>query len=395
MRSLKRHYCFRHWTKRALAFCLDFLGFFLTFPFRIFRKTLPSKPVKRILLIRLDHIGDVVMTRPAMRNLRRRFPQAQIDLLISKDIIPLFEGDPVIDTMIGMDPHWFSRKPGWRKILPETRRILSYLRKKKYDLGIDFRGDVRHIALMSLAGIPYRLGYGITGGGFLLSRECDYDFSRHQVFNNLKLLECLGVEQIPESVPFVYSARREKEFWDKFAAEIGWIPRPHILIHAGAGYPSKRWPAGSFAALIHKILEEKLGQVVLIGTLDEISLLPEIMPAAGRLVDLRGKTSLGDLPVLFDHTDVFIGNDSGPAHIAAAQGLDSIVIFSGTNDAGVWHPWNERLRLMTHPVPCAPCEARECPLGHHACVDPISVENVSTALREVLKNKGQNSSERK
>jgi ADP-heptose:LPS heptosyltransferase len=159
---------------------------------------------------------------------------------------------------------------------------------------------------------------------------------------------------------------------------------PRVVIHAGSGYPSKRWPFENFKALIQKIDREALAQIVLIGTEAEKDAAPDLKVSSERLIDLRGKTALQDLPVLLDVCDVFIGNDSGPAHIAAAQGLEIILLVSGTNDIRLWHPWTDRLTLLQHEVPCSPCEVEICPVEGHPCVEEITVDQAFDAFVSVL-----------
>ena len=184
-------YVYRHGLKRIAAAFFDFVGAWLTLPFRHPPANIES--VKKILVIRLDQIGDVVMTRPALKAIQERFPQAEMDALVSSETAPLFSFIPGIHTVIVFKGGWFS--------------ILRLLRLRKYDLAIDFRGDLRNIALMAAAGIPHRLGYGITGGGFLLTHEGRFSRRLHQVELNLQLLSPLKVEsRLDRSNRFEYSS---------------------------------------------------------------------------------------------------------------------------------------------------------------------------------------------
>jgi len=134
--------------------------------------------------------------------------------------------------------------------------------------------------------------------------------------------------------------------------------------------------------LIARVLDQNLAQIFLIGTETEKQEMP-FAPRPG-LMDMRGKTALEELPILFDLCDLFVGNDSGPAHIAAAQGIETVVLFSGTNEAAVWKPWTSRLHLLQHAVPCSPCEAKICPLGHHDCMKKINVDEVFEKIKMLL-----------
>ena len=377
-------YSFKSLWKRILTACFDALGKVCFFALKSLKKPLDLAVVRYILVIRLDHIGDVVMSRPTLRALHKKFPHAAIDLLVTEDIVPLFENSKEIRTVIVAKHGWFNRCASFPQKWSEFWRLLGILKTGAYDVGIDLRGDLRNILLMFLAGIKHTMGYGITGGGFLLSEEIPYDASQHQVRLNLNLLNSFHVAQDNKLLPFEYSPSRTQEFWKKVETLPPTTLLPRIAIHMGSGYPSKRWPFENYRALIREIDREALAQVVLIGTEAEKDAAPDLKLNSERFLDMRGKTTLQDLPVLLDVCDIFIGNDSGPAHIAAAQGLEIILLVSGTNDIRFWYPWTDRLCLLQHEVPCSPCGAEICPVEGHPCIEEITVDQVLNALLSVL-----------
>ncbi len=382
-------YSFKHPAKRFLAALFDFAGGILFFIPRLLKAPLDFSRVQKILVIRLDSLGDAVMTLPALMALRERFSHAQIDLLLTPGTAPLFAGRPEVHEILTMDCAWFSKNRG-ENSSHDLKKTLERIKSTHYDLGIDFRGDLRNILLLALGGIPQRLGYGITGGGFLLTHCGKYNRKIHQVLLNLQLLAPLAVSHSHAGTVFTYPETLKTHFQNSIGRLLPQGPEPRIIIHPGAGYPSKRWPAAKFKSLIEKILEENLGNIILIGTEAEKKVL-NLEFSAGKLTDLRGKTKLEDLPILFDACQMFIGNDSGPSHVAAAQGLPLLILFSGTNESAVWHPWAKSLELISHPVPCSPCESRECPLKHHDCMEKISVEQVFEKARGILSARGARS----
>ncbi|MCM8775714.1 MAG: glycosyltransferase family 9 protein [Candidatus Omnitrophica bacterium] len=385
---LNKHYAFKRWPLRFLAACFDTFGTLLSFPFRWMRPALNPDTIRNILVIRTDGIGDVLMTRPALNLLRQQFPSAKITWVIATDLLPLMQHRAEVDELIGWMHHWFSSNSSLIQILKEGGSLLKRLRAERYDLGIDFRGDLRHILWMALGRIRYRAGYGITGGGFLLTHKPRYPWERHQVLVNHDLLHSLGMSGMGQQMPFVYSKTEEQQFWSGLPMDRWSGLRPRLVIHPAASYPSKCWPPKKFRQLLERILAEGCGSIALIGTADEANRMPELGMADARVLDLRGKTRLQDLPILFDACDLFVGNDSGPAHLAAAQGLEAVVMASGTNDFRFWHPWSERVHLMRYHVPCMPCESRICPLGHHDCLEKVSVDSVFHTIRGVLQAKG-------
>jgi len=338
MDFLKERYNYKRWEKRALAYAVDLIGYTVM---AIGRSLFPEKhleTVNRILVIRLDQMGDIVMTCPAILALKEKYPAAEIDCLIGEENLGLFENEKAIQNLIGFKSHWFSPFADWKSTCRESVSICDRIRKRKYDLGIDFRGDVRNILLMTLAGIPHRLGYGRTGLGFFLSRQEKYSLKDHQVDLNFNLIEHLGVVRKTHVSALPTSQERQNAFRKKFQNELGLKEGVRIIVHPAAGYPSKQWGALKFWELIRKIINEKLGEVILIGTERDQENCPVFELADGKFVDLRGKTELADLPVLFNESDYYIGNDSGPAHLAAAQGLECLLIVSGTSDPQIWKP---------------------------------------------------------
>ncbi|MFH0984236.1 MAG: glycosyltransferase family 9 protein [Candidatus Omnitrophota bacterium] len=377
-------YPFKDPWKRIAVGWFDALGRICFLPLRARHKTLDLAAVRRVLVIRLDHIGDVVMSRPAIRALHKKFPHAAIDLLVTGDIAPLFASSKEIRSVIAAKHGWFDRKASFAQKWSEFWRLVGIVKAGSYDVGIDLRGDIRNILLMFLGQIKHTIGYGITGAGFLLNDEVLHDADQHQVKLNLNLLSSFHVAQDNKLLPFEYSSETAQQFWKKIDVLPPTTLLPRIALHMGSGYPSKRWPFENFRALIQQIDREALAQIVLIGTESEKAAAPDLKLNSERLIDLRGKTTLKELPILLDVCDVFIGNDSGPAHIAAAQGLEVLLLVSGTNDIRLWHPWTERLTLLQHEVPCSPCGAEICPVEEHPCVELITVDQADQAIGAVL-----------
>ncbi len=341
-------YSFKHPFKRFLAASLDQAGK-LIYPL-ISAKTpaFDSAEVKRILAIRLDHIGDVVMTRPALKLLADAFPQAELDLLVSEELLPLLASDPFIHHLIPVTHHWFRRDGFYWDHYQDFPKLSAELKHGAYDLGVDFRGDLRNIFLMERAGIPWRLSYPITGGSFFLTHTDEYNRQSHQVDVNVRLLGKLGISGKPERLPFTYSETRKAEWLEKYSF-LKETLKKRIIIHMGAGDPSKCWPVNYFREIITKTIKTKTAQVILIGTKNERSEMP-VAEYPGQLFDLRGLLPLEDLPVLLDVCDFFLGNDSGPAHIAAAQNIPGLILFSGINDSRVWRPWSDHLEIFERTV---------------------------------------------
>lgn len=348
----------KKWKRAAMGLFDSLCSPFLLFPHK--RKT-PSP--ERVLMIRLDSLGDGVLALPAIHALTQRFPGAQVDFLVNtvnRDLFSIFYPHSNYHVLKSNCPF-------------ERLRMAGRLKQRRYQLGVDFRGDVLNILLMTLAGIPHRWGRRGTGGAFLLTRQIPNPHQKHELLENLELVQTNGLS--------------ERIHWPVFQGRKTQFPMPEkpIVIHVGAGYPSKRWRPDYFLELAEKISEMKLGNPVFIGTEEEGKFFgPYRARIEKKFVDLTGKTTLPELVDAIAQSNLFIGNDSGPAHLAALLNRKMVVVFSGTNDFKRWAPWSSTLRILNHPVPCSPCEEKVCPLNKQICLEEISVDEVLHAVKESL-----------
>lgn len=344
---------------------LDILGGILFFPFRYGLRKPASNP-KNILIVRLDHIGDFVCTTPLFKNIKDRFPKARITALVNSVSKDLALRDPNIDSVIAFSPIHLARGGG-SSGLGGTVRLIRQIRRANFDLGIEPRGDILSILIMWLGGVKYRIGYGITGGGFLLNKVCMYDDSKHVIDRNLALLEALDIP-VSDRSPKIYSNINDRPDVTASGA---------VVIHPFAGAKAKEWPEANFQGLIDRI--RNAGQdVLLVGSASDKSSYKNV-------IDLRGKLTLPQLACLMGQAECFIGLDSGPANMAAALNVPSIIICSGTNIPQLWIPNNPNVRFIFKDVECKPCGLKMCAKNKHECMDSISVDYVVDALRKVVR----------
>lgn len=369
----------------VVVFLFDLIGTVVTVPIRLFRARMP-KDIKRILVIRLDHIGDLLFATPVFRAIKAAYPKVRLDVLIGRQNKDIVKNNPFVDEIMTYDAPWFKRKNGRLIKLREFIRLAKVLRREKYDIGIDLRGDLRHIILMSLAVIRYKIGYGITGGGFLLDKEVTYNSQTHQLEHNLDLLEAIGIESVHKESEF-FIPDEYKNFAEEFYAKNGLRTEDFVVcIHLGAGYPSKRWLPKKWAQLIDRLAQEFKAKVVIIGTKEDKTLSGNIKEMIrGKAIDAIGKTSLGELATLLKRANLFIGTDSGPSHVASAVNTPSIILYSGTNDAKQWAPLGKKVIIIQKDVPCKGCERLKC--ANNICMDLITVDEVMEAVEDVLRSK--------
>ena len=300
---------------KPLLFFIDLIGYIMIYPF--IQKRLER--IKKILIIRVDHIGDFVMTTPMFKTIKKNLPSVKLHILCRRLTKELAENDQNIDKFFVYDPPWFLRKEGNDSFL----KIVQRLRKEKYDLVIDPHADPRNIFLGKLVG-RLVLSYPIRGFGFLLFKRPNYP-DKHMIENNLFLLETLGLK-ICSKQPYIQLPRTMDKTMERF------LRSKPICINPGSGRKEKEWPLENWVKLI-KMLSKQY-TVILTGSKTENETNEKIASQTGA-VNLTGKLSLLELACLLKHSRLFIGPDTGSMHIAKAMKTPIIALF-GPTDPTIW-----------------------------------------------------------
>ena len=327
-------------------FCvLDFLGNIIFFLPRVFRKKEPSS-FGKIAVIRLDHIGDVISATGVLRLLRKAYPEATIDFIVPSWVSGLVKSDPYVDNVIIFDPPWFDRSKNESSLsLKGLLSLKNLLKKSSYDLAIDLRGDARDILAMFLAGVKTRIGYGITGLGFLLTSEVLRDESLHEVDKNIALLKPLGIKAEEREIELYYPKENIKEA--HVLAKKEGIDSPYAVFHAFSGHPGKNWDLSNFVKVAEHVKKERDLMPVFVGSKTDEENISKVMNSLSEgAVDLSGKTTLATLGSLLKGASLFIGLDSGPSHIAAASKTPTVIIFSGMNNPAQWAPRGKNVHVV-------------------------------------------------
>lgn len=342
----------------------------------------------KIVVRGANWIGDGVMTIPALRELRRLFPEASITLHTRAWAKGVFQDADFLDEIISFD-----RETGFNNL----RGQAALLRNKQFDLGVVFPNSFASALAMKLGGVDRRFGYAKEGRGFLLSDAVgipSWKNERHEVYYYLNLISevegrLLGTHTTAEAhldgslnVSAVRKAAA-REFLTDAGVEIG---RQIVALGVGStNSMAKRWGVERYAQL-NDLLQSKTGSaVVIVGGPDEIDVASAVAEQSRhKPTILTGKTDLGQATALLSVADLLISNDMGLAHIAPATGTKTIVIFGPTNPATT-RPFSENGIVMRKSVECSPCMKRECPIDHR-CMEWISVEEVFTKAEELLSN---------
>jgi len=332
---------------------------------------------KNILIVRTDRMGDVVLTTPSIRALRKTYPKAKISILLAPSTRDLIDGNPNIDEILIDD-----RKKAHRG-MGGFVKLVRLLRAKKFDLAILYHTKKRTNLACFLARIPVRMGYKNSKFGFLLTdpiQDIRHHGKQHEVEYCLNLLKHLGIEDDQREV--YVSIQEESQQWLKQWLKKNKIAKEGqlIAIHPGASDPSRRWPVNRFAELVTEMNQRYVCKLVLIGNFDIRETTRSIISLVDfPILDLTGMTTISQLASLLKRCTLLISNDSGPVHVASGVGTPVVSIFT-RNQPGInperWRPLGKKSRVVSIPPD------DEISFAKAGSVDPKYLELIKT--QEVL-----------
>jgi heptosyltransferase-2 len=336
----------------------------------------------KILIRATNWVGDAIMSLPALRAVRKRFPGAEIAILALPYVADIYRDQQICNCRIVYD------RGGAHATFSGRERLAAELRAQKYDVALLLQNAFGAAWLAWRADIPQRIGYARDARTFLLTKSVAVpksgEIPRHEQFYYLELLRRAGwLDSLPAE-PFIsldvpeQNRRRAAEFLLASGA------RPHatrIAIGAGASYGSaKCWPPDRFAEVLNRLHPQIDADVILFGTAGETSVSAAIASGMRRPpINLTGKTAIADLPALLSQCHLFIGNDSGAMHVAAAVGLPVVGVFGSTDPRGT-APVSPRCTIVQQKPYCSPCFLRRCPTDHR-CMTAVTPPMVESAAR--------------
>ncbi len=353
--------------------------------------------VRRVLAVRLDNLGDVLMTTPALAALRESLPEAQITLLASPAGAALAEHLDVVDAV------WPFTAPWMRNGLDDAGRgqlgnaesaLIDRLAEAGFDAAVIFtvctQSALPAALLCRLAGIPLRLATCRENPYALLTDwvpETDTLATgmRHEVQRQLALVASVGLHTADRRLRFaVHTADRQRVAARLAAAGID-ATAPYAVLHPGATALSRRWPAARFGAVADALAIHAGCPTVYSGDSGDVALVELArQQQAEPAPSLAGLLSLGETAALIEGASVLVANNSAPSHIAAAVGTPVVNLYALTNPQH--RPWQVPARVIFHDVPCRWCLKSVCPQQHHDCLQKVPVERVSAAALALLHN---------
>ncbi len=339
----------------------------------------------KILVRATNWVGDAILSLPALAQIRQRWRNAEIAVLARPYVAELYRDQGVADRLLLDDFR------DYHAGIPGRERLAGELRREHFDAALLLNNSFDSAWVAWRARIPERIGYARDGRGPLLTKAIrppqPGEIPTHESYYYLELVRRAGWTEhlsIPERIELRAgeAARRyARETLEGAGARRDYT---RIAFGPGASFGSaKCWLPNRFAALADRLIEGFSADVILFGTAAEGNLLDAIASAMRhRPVNLAGRTSVGELPAYFSECHLFVGNDSGAMHVAAAVGLPVVAIF-GSTEAGGTAPVTSRLSVVQEKVFCSPCFLRRCPIDHR-CMKRVSVDMVESAARAWL-----------
>lgn len=352
---------------------------------------------RRVLCVRLDNLGDVLMSTPAMRALHEQRPGRRLTLLTSPGGAALAPHLSFVDDAIVYDAPWVKNARTANGDRARDRALIDALAARRFDAAVIFTvysQSALPAALTCLhAGIPLRLAYSRENPYALLSDwapETEPQTSpRHEVARQLDLVARVGAQTRDPRLVFSVDPRDRLHAQRRLRAR-GLLreDRPLVLVHPGASAPSRRYPPALFGAAIDRIAALAPCSIALTGNADERETIDAVLQATHVPVQsLAGELSLGELGATIGLAALLVSNNTGPVHLAAALGTPVVDLYALTNPQHT--PWQVPHRLLYHDVPCRYCHRSVCPETHHDCLRQVPPAAVAAAACELLARRGE------
>lgn len=332
--------------------------------------------LSRILIVRTDRIGDVLLSTPVVEALRVKFPGAYISMLVSDQTREILEGNPFLNEVL-VDAE------------EKASQLAQRLMAKKFDAAILLHSTPRLAWALSRARIPVRVGTVYRGYSFLFTKrvyEHRKTSMRHELEYNLSLAETLGAG-LKEPNPKIFLSSEDKA-WAKDRLAKADVKKGEVLIgiHPGSGGTARDWRPERFGELGERVQRELEAKVIVTGLAAERDLANIVASKMSKVpILIIGETNLKQLTAILERESLFVSNSTGPMHLAAAVGTKVVAMFPPIRACSPrrWGPWGKGHRVIVPKVPeCKKCIGTKC--RYCDCMDLISVDDVFRAVKEVL-----------
>ena len=329
----------------------------------------------RILIFEVNWRGDVLFSTPAIRAIRKKYPDSFITALVVPRCREILEQNPNIDEIVIYNEH-----QGHKSLLGKLS-LIRQLRRKQFDLAFIFHRSFTRALMIYLAGIPGRIGYNIKRRGFLLTQKVKLPRGKvHKVEYFLNMVRKAGIKTETRFYEF-YTSQEDKNWVSQALGEKGINNKDFLVIlNPGGNWKPKRWLVDRFAELADKLVKIYDAKIVITGASKDEHLAEAIANLAkARLVSFCGKTNLKRLGALLEKANLIISGDSGPLHIGVALGVKAIALFGPTSPDTTGPYGKGEYSIIWKDVGCeVPCYNLSC--NDYRCMKAITVEDVMEAI---------------
>jgi len=335
-----------------------------------------EKALSRILVVRTDRIGDVLLSTPVLEALRKKYPQAYLAMLVSQVTREVVEGNPYLNEILVDEGE-------------KASRLAQWLKAKKFNAAILLHPTPRLAWALSRAKIPIRIGTGYRGYSFLFTKrvyEHRQTAKRHELEYNLTLAEALGAP-LKDPEPKIFLSLENRAWTEDRLKKAGVKEGEKLVgIHPGSGGTARDWRPERFGELGERIQRELGAKVVVTGVKGERKLAEAVASKMSQSpVIIIGETSLKQLTAILEKESVFVSNSTGPMHLAAAVGTKVVAMIPPIRACSPrrWGPWGKGHKVILPRVPeCRKCIETKC--RYCDCMDMITVDEVFTAVKGAL-----------
>ena len=335
--------------------------------------------VRKVLVVRLRSIGDTVLATPSLFALKRFLPNAQVDILVEDWVAPVLDSHPHLDNVITLERGGFVARA----------RTARELRTANYDVVYNLHGGTTATFLTRATGARHRVGFKSYQYGQLHNHQAPSPLliwqqqKTHSVEQQLALLGWTGVPVTDRPRTNLGVSPKAAEKVNRLLDEAGLSEQNIALIHPAAAFATKQWATGNFARVVEFLAERGFTSVA-IAAPNEQALLEQLREVTSVKV-VTFALSLPEVTALAARSQLFVGNDSGIAHIAAAVGTPSVVVFGSSNIAH-WRPWNSApAEVVFEEMPCQPCHGYYCEqFAQPECILRVPVARVTAAIDRIL-----------
>lgn len=351
------------------------------------------RSARRILAIRLDNLGDVLVTTPAIHAIKASLPRVKLTLLTSPVGAQVARLNPDVDDVIIYEAPWMDP---WHKLPQNSKReeqMIAMIKKQHFDGAIIFtsyhQSSLPAAYLCYLADIPLRLALSIDGPGSLLTtRHKPPKHMMHEVERGLDLVSAIGLTTNKLDLMLKVPAAARGNVFEFMCVQHIDPQNLLLVIHPGCSMPARTYPWGMYAQVIDLLVKRLDATIVVTGARDERALVEQVLGKVQKqnrkaIFNCAGKLPFPEFCALMEAADLIITNNTGPMHIAAAVKTPVVALFALTNPPEQWGPWRIAHRQLYHDVSCRICYNRICPYGHE-CLSLVTPEMVAEAAIELL-----------